>query len=184
MKRKCDLIKQDIMSLEDWKLCESSDERPSIGNTKYVYEAYPAKLKIINKNTKQVTTFNGRFCGKRVMFRLENGRINIEGIIKPPKDPFKKLFWEKGFTGARRCKSMGEFIESVIGLKENINHILTFIRENDDIKKETFYWDNLVGDNNSIVLYLNTKTKQWWASEDLTLDEAKLVLDEFNNCKV
>lgn len=203
-KRKFDLIKEDIMAFEDWKSVRPDpDIRPFIGKTIYTYEAYPAKLKIINENTKQVTTFNGKFCGKRVMFKIDHDRglITIEGIIKPPKDPLKKLFWEKGFTGARRYKSIEEFNNSTISneewfkndfhipsietqkkAREYFKYILKFIRDYDGkIKVEHFYAPNT---DFPIVAQINIKNKSWWVSEDLTLEEAKLILDGFDNCKV
>ena len=117
-KRKFDLIKEDIIPFEKFE----TGVRPCICKTSYSYEAYPAKLKIINNDTKQVTTFNGRFCGKRVMFKLdhEKGIITIEGIIKQPKNPLKKLFWDKGFTGVRRVNSINEVIHSDIRYHEYI----------------------------------------------------------------
>ena len=114
-KRKFDLVKEDIISFEDFKNLNNKGARPVIGKTNYTYEAYPAKLKIINENTKQVTTFNGKFCNKRVMFKLdhEKGIITIEGIIKPPKNPIKRVFWDHGFTGARRVDSYSDISNSL-----------------------------------------------------------------------
>ena len=61
-KRKFDLVKQNIVA---------SDEEMQIADTIYYYKAYPAKLKIINSITTQITTFNGKFCDKQVMFKID-----------------------------------------------------------------------------------------------------------------
>jgi len=175
MERKYDLVKQDIIAFEDLKTLDP-DIRPFICTTCYTYEAYPAKLKIINEITKQVTTFNGKFCGKRVMFKIdhEKGLITIEGIVKPPKNPLKKLFWEKGFTGARRVDSYSDINNS---LRSSF-----YIRDdNNDIRH---FSDLSDVDTTKIVLSLEPDTKTWWASEDLTLEEAKSILSKFNDCKV
>lgn len=162
-KRKFDLVKEDIISFEDFKkLNENNRIRPCICKTSYSYEAYPSKLKIINDDTKQVTTFNGKFCGKRVMFKIDHDKelITIEGIVKPPKDPFKRLFWEKGFTGARRV--------------ENYT----------DIKQSTRTRFYIRDSNCEILLVIEPSRKTWWASENLTLEEAKLILNDFDDCQV
>ena len=182
-KRKFDLVKEDIMSFEDWKAVRPDpDIRPFIGKTIYTYEAYPAKLKIINENTKQVTTFNGKFCGKRVMFKIDHDRglITIEGIIKPPKDPLKKLFWEKGFTGARRVTgrredgSINEMIHSDIRYHE-------YVRINGKLVETSLLPET---PENDIVLAFDTDSHNWYASDDLTLEEVKPVLEVYRDHKV
>ena len=162
-KRKFDLVKEDIISFEDFKkLNENNRIRPRICKTSYSYEAYPSKLKVINDDTKQVTTFNGKFCGKRVMFKIDHDKelITIEGIVKPPKDPFKRLFWEKGFTGARR-------VENYTDIKQS-TRTLFYIRDS----------------NSKIILVIEPSRKTWWASENLTLEEARLILNDFDDCQV
>lgn len=174
-KRKFDLIKEDIIPFEKFE----TGVRPCICKTSYSYEAYPAKLKIINNDTKQVTTFNGRFCGKRVMFKLdhEKGIITIEGIIKPPKNPLKKLFWEKGFTGARRVNSIDEVIYS--GRK-----YYDYVRINGKLVSVSSLTPFPEMSKNDIVLAFDINNHNWYASDDLTLEEAKLVLEAFKNYKV
>ena len=162
-KRKFDLVKEDIISFEDFKkLNENNKIRPRICKTSYSYEAYPSKLKIINDDTKQVTTFNGKFCGKRVMFKIDHDKelITSEGIVKPPKDPFKRLFWEKGFTGARR-------VENYTDIKQPVRSFF-YIRDS----------------NCEILLVIEPNRKTWWASENLTLEEARLILNDFDDCQV
>ena len=162
-KRKFDLVKEDIISFEDFKkLNENNKIRPRICKTSYSYEAYPSKLKVINDDTKQVTTFNGKFCGKRVMFKIDHDKelITIEGIVKPPKDPLKKLFWEKGFTGARRVDNYTDIKQST--------RTLFYIRDS----------------NAEILLVIEPNRKTWWASENLTLEEARLILNNFDDCQV
>ena len=161
-KRKFDLVKEDIISFEDFKkLNENNRIRPRICKTSYSYEAYPSKLKIINDDTKQVTTFNGKFCGKRVMFKIDHDKelITIEGIVKPPKDPFKRLFWEKGFTGARRVDNYTDIKQPAVRI---------YIRDC----------------NCEMLLVIEPSRKTWWASENLTFEEAKLILDDFDDCQV
>ena len=162
-KRKFDLVKEDIISFEDFKkLNENNKIRPRICKTSYSYEAYPSKLKVINDDTKQVTTFNGKFCGKRVMFKIDHDKelITIEGIVKPPKDPFKRLFWEKGFTGARR-------VDNYTDIKQPVRSFF-YIRDS----------------NCEILLVIEPSRKTWWASENLTLEEARLILNDFDDCQV
>ena len=178
-----------------------------IRNTIYFYSASPESIKIfikpsLDSDLKQKFEFKGNYIDKKCCFRIDQkGRFKFLGEVKPPKDPFKKLFWEKGFTGSRRCKSIEEFHKSVITTKkwfennfqipsvetqekakEYFKHILSFIRDTTDnsIKKKDYYGDfHLISCcNNPIVLYINTKNKSWWASEDLTLEEAKLILNE------
>lgn len=174
-KRKFDLIKEDIIPFEKFE----TGVRPCICKTSYSYEAYPAKLKIINNDTKQVTTFNGRFCDKRVMFKLdhEKGIITIEGIIKPPKNPLKKLFWEKGFTGARRVNSIDEVIYS--GRK-----YYDYVRINGKLVSVSSLTPFPEMSKNDIVLAFDTYNHNWYASDDLTLEEAKLILNDFDDHKV
>ena len=179
-----------------------------IKNTMYFYLASPESIKIFAKSSidsddlKQKFEFKGNYIDKKCYFRIDQkGRFKFLGEVKPPKDPFKKLFWEKGFTGSRRYKSIEEFHKSVITTKkrfennfeipsvetqekakEYFKHILSFIRDTTDnsIKKKDYYGDFHLTScgNNPIVLYINTKNKSWWASEDLTLEEAKLILNE------
>ena len=176
MKRKFNLVKEDIISFQDFKKLNENGARPVIGKTNYTYEAYPAKLKIVNELTNQVTTFNGKFCNKRVMFKLDHERriITIEGIIKPPKDPIKRVFWDHGFTGARRVDSYSDINNSL--------RASFYIRDdNNDIR----HFSNLSGvDDTKIVLSLEPDTKTWWASEDLTLEEAKSIMDKYEAVKV
>ena len=174
-KRKFDLIKEDIIPFEKFE----TGVRPRICKTSYSYEAYPAKLKIINNDTKQVTTFNGRFCDKRVMFKLdhEKGIITIEGIIKPPKNPLKKLFWEKGFTGARRVNSIDELIYS--GRK-----YYDYVRINGKLVSVSSLTPFPEMSKNDIVLAFDTDNHNWYASDDLTLEEVKPVLEVFRDHKI
>ena len=181
-KRKFDLIKEDIIPFEKFE----TGVRPRICKTSYSYEAYPAKLKIINNDTKQVTTFNGRFCDKRVMFKLdhEKGIITIEGIIKPPKNPLKKLFWEKGFTGARRVNSIDELIYS--GRKYydyvRIDGKLVSVSSLIPLSPCTYPFPEM--SKNDIVLAFDTDNHNWYASDDLTLEEVKPVLEVFRDHKI
>ena len=178
-KRKFYLVKEDIISFEDFKNLNDKGARPVIGKTNYTYEAYPAKLKIINDVTKQVTTFNGSFCGKRVMFKIDHdkGLITIEGIIKPPKDPLKKLFWEKGFTGARRVDSISEMIHSDLRYYE-------YVRINGKLIETSLLLPEETAKNNDIVLAFDTDNHNWYASDDLTLEEVKPVLEVYRDHKV
>lgn len=179
MERKYILIKVDIMSFEDWKKIRLDPGiRLFIGKSIYTYEAYPSKLKVINEITKQVTTFNGKFCGKRVMFKIdhEKGIITIEGIIKPPKDPLKKLFWEKGYTGARRVNFISELIDSDLGYHE-------YIRINGKlVEVSPLQFPEIP--KNDIVLAFNIDNYNWYASDDLTLEEVKPVLEVYRDHKV
>jgi len=178
-----------------------------IAKTVYMYTADEKSIKIYKDDIVDAPElkfeFKGNYIGKKCVFRIDHkDRFKFLGEAKPPKDPIKKLFWDHEFTGARRFKSIEEFNKSVISekewfengfsipsvetqekAKEYFKHILTFIRDttdNNSIKKKDYYGDfHLTAcGNNPIVLHINTKNKSWWASEDLTLDEAQLILNE------
>ena len=103
--------------------------------------------------------------------------ITIEGIVKPPKNPLKKLFWEKGFTGARRVNSIDEVIYS--GRK-----YYDYVRINGKLVSVSSLTPFPEMSKNDIVLAFDTDNHNWYASDDLTLEEVKPVLNDFDNCQV
>lgn len=151
-----------------------------IRNTIYFYSASPESIKIfikpsLDSDLKQKFEFKGNYIGKKCIFRIDQkGRFKFLGEAKPPKDPIKRVFWDHGFTGARRVDSYSDINNSL--------RASFYIRDdNNDIR----HFSDLSGvDNTKIVLSLEPDTKTWWASEDLTLEEAKSIMEKYTIMKV